>query len=126
MKKRILLALLLGLLPLTGCNPTSSSASSGSTTPETSTSETTQPVLVSQITLSASKTELIEGESVQLEAVVLPEDASDKALVYQSSDPSIATVSESGLVTAIKEGKATITAESAREQIRFLLTLPAS
>ncbi len=113
MKKRILLALLLGVLPLTGCNPTSSSTSSGSTTPETSTSETAQPVLVSQITLSASKTELIEGESVQLEAVVLPEDASDKALVYQSSDPSVATVSETGLVTAIKEGKAIITAESA-------------
>ena len=40
---------------------------------------------------------------------VLPEDATNKNVTFESSDSSIATVSDTGLVTAIKNGTATIT-----------------
>ena len=46
----------------------------------------------------------------QLYATVYPEDAIDKTVVWTSSDESIAKVSDSGYVTGISVGKATITA----------------
>ena len=52
------------------------------------------------------------GNTRQLQVTVLPEDASFKAVAWQSSDPSIASVSEDGLVTAVKEESVTITAIS--------------
>ena len=40
-----------------------------------------------------------EGATVQLTATVLPEDATDKSIVWSTSDANIATVSNTGLVT---------------------------
>ncbi len=42
--------------------------------------------------------------------IVTPGDAADKTLTWKSSNTSIATVNQSGVITAVKEGKATITA----------------
>lgn len=52
------------------------------------------------------------GETVQLTATVLPENATNSTITWSSSDEDIATVSASGLVTAIAEGVATITVTS--------------
>lgn len=49
------------------------------------------------------------NETAQLTATVLPEDTTD-TLVWSSSDETVATVSQTGLVTAIAYGSATITA----------------
>ena len=46
----------------------------------------------------------------QLHATVYPEDATDKTIIWTSSDESVAKVSDSGCVAGISEGKATITA----------------
>lgn len=43
-------------------------------------------------------------QTVQVESTVIPEDASYDALYWTSSDDSIATVSDSGLVTAVSSG----------------------
>jgi len=51
-----------------------------------------------------------ENNTVQLRATVLPEDASNKGVTWTSSDPSVATVDENGLVNAVAAGIATITA----------------
>lgn len=64
---------------------------------------------VEQIVLNLESTELKVGETVQLEASVLPEDTTDKFLSWYSSDPYIATVSDNGLVTAVSAGTAIIT-----------------
>ena len=52
---------------------------------------------------------LEEGDTALLTATVLPEDADDRTVSWSSSNPSVATV-EGGLVTALAEGMATITA----------------
>lgn len=62
------------------------------------------------ISLNKSVLELIEEESEQLIATVLPENASNKFVNWTSSDISVAMVSPDGTVYAIKPGQATIMA----------------
>lgn len=66
--------------------------------------------LIEEIFLNLETAELNIGEIVQLVATVLPEDTTDKSLYWNSSEPNVASVSEDGLVTAISEGTAIITA----------------
>ncbi len=65
------------------------------------------------MTLSQSTAELKVGESLTLTATVLPSDLIDKTVTWSSSDTSVATVSETGVVQAMKIGTATITAMAA-------------
>ncbi|MBQ6602389.1 MAG: Ig domain-containing protein [Eubacterium sp.] len=69
-------------------------------------------VAVSSITLSASELSVDIGKTATLTATVLPEDATDKTIIWTSSDESVATVNSSGVVTGVKAGSATITAAS--------------
>lgn len=50
------------------------------------------------------------GATTALTATVSPEDATDKSVSYASSNPSVASVSTSGVVTGVSAGSATITA----------------
>ena len=52
------------------------------------------------------------GETKQVQAEVLPENANEKALTWSSSDNNIAPVDSNGNVTGISRGTATITATS--------------
>ena len=67
---------------------------------------------VTGIQLSQKSLTLRPGETAQLEATITPEDAVTSALHWTSSDESVATVDQNGLVTALKEGTVTITAAS--------------
>ncbi len=55
---------------------------------------------------------LAVGGTKSLVATVAPENATNKAVKYLSSDVSVATVDANGLVTVLKEGAATVTAYS--------------
>lgn len=70
-------------------------------------------VVVSPTGLTMPETlTLTEGGEVQsAAATVEPEDATDKAVTYTSSDESIATVDAAGNVTPVAPGEATITAK---------------
>lgn len=65
---------------------------------------------VSSVKLNKESLELVEGDSETLIATVLPENATDKTVTWESSDPSVASVDQSGTVTAVAEGQAGITA----------------
>lgn len=59
-------------------------------------------------------TEMFVGQKYSFAAKALPEDASERGIVYESSDPSIATVNQDGTVTVLKADKSfRITAKSA-------------
>ena len=65
---------------------------------------------VSSITVAPSSKTLEVGGTQQLTATVSPDNALDKTVTWSTSNGSVATVSSTGLVTAVAEGTATITA----------------
>lgn len=69
-------------------------------------------IKVEKIELSAEKNELEIGEQVKITGIITPDNASDKTLTWETSDPEVLEVDENGTVTAIKEGKASIKAIS--------------
>ena len=69
----------------------------------------TTPVSVSGITLAAGPTTVLAGQTLQLLATVAPATATNKAYSFSSSNPTIATVSPTGLVSGISVGTTTIT-----------------
>lgn len=68
-----------------------------------------EPVEVTSIQLNKSKKSLNIGETFTLTATLKPNDATNKSVTWSSSDTSVATVDENGVVTAVSEGTATIT-----------------
>ena len=71
---------------------------------------TVSPIPVESITLNATQQSVIIGETFQLTATVLPENATYKTVTWASSNESIATVDQNGLVTALSLGECNITA----------------
>lgn len=63
---------------------------------------------VSSIILSTDSVELIVGRSKHITCTILPEDATNKSLTWQSSDENVASVSY-GQIEAISPGTATVT-----------------
>ncbi len=64
------------------------------------------------ISLSSTSLNLYEGDSYQLTAIVKPNDATDKTVVWSSDAPAVATVDQMGLVVGISAGTATISASA--------------
>ena len=70
-----------------------------------------KPIIeATQINLNVEEVVLKINENLQLEVSILPEDTTDPTVIWASSDDKIATVSDEGLVTALKEGETTIIA----------------
>ena len=68
-----------------------------------------QTVAVSSIALNQTELFVNVEETAQLSATVLPENATNKKVVWESSNKAIATVDETGKVTAVAVGTCTIT-----------------
>lgn len=66
-------------------------------------------ISVTGVTINPDNVSVKIGKTVQLSAVVLPENASDPSVIWKSSNNAVATVSSTGLVTGIKEGTTDIT-----------------
>lgn len=71
-----------------------------------------QELPVSSVTLDKTTLTLHMGDTVSLVATVLPEDATNKSIVWFSSNTQIATVDRDGTVTATGFGSASITARA--------------
>ena len=65
---------------------------------------------VSSVTVSPSTLALVEGESSELTATVLPSNATDKDVTWSCSPSDYVSVDGNGKVTALREGSATVTA----------------
>lgn len=70
-------------------------------------------VLVSDIQIKDAPESMEIGETAELSAVVLPENATNKALTWSSSNPEIVSVSANGAIEAKAAGSAAVTAEAA-------------
>lgn len=77
---------------------------------------------VSDITLDRQSVILEIGESITLNAQVLPEDASDPTVEWTSSRPDVATV-ENGTVKALKAGDVMITAKAGAKTASCAVTV---
>lgn len=69
-------------------------------------------IAVTGVTLSGAE-KLSVGESVALTAAVAPANATDQALTFTSSSADVIKVDNSGRVTALKPGRATVTVTAA-------------
>lgn len=78
----------------------------GKTVAELTVTVTTVPI--TGIVLSSRMCDLTEEGSHKLEYTLFPEDASNCGLTWKSTDEAIATVDESGTITGISPGQATI------------------
>ena len=70
----------------------------------------TVTVPVTGVTLNTTSATVARGGTIQLTATVKPKDATDRNVTWSSNRTSVATVSGGGLVEAVGEGTATITA----------------
>ncbi|WP_448808700.1 alpha-L-arabinofuranosidase C-terminal domain-containing protein [Agromyces bauzanensis] len=77
--------------------------------------ETYQPdALAEAVTVTPTEATLEPGTTRQLAASVTPVTAEDRSVTWASSDEKVAMVDANGLVTAVADGTATITATSTR------------
>ena len=76
------------------------------------TTKVTVTTKVESITLDKTEGILNVGNTVTITATVAPEEATNPAVTWSSSDESVATVDETGKITAVATGNATITATS--------------
>lgn len=69
-------------------------------------------VPVTDITTDKEYVNLDKGETSTITGTVVPEDATNKKVIYESSDESVVTVDENGNIVAVGKGEATITVKS--------------
>lgn len=85
-------------------------------------------VPVREVEITSDQTSVPIGGTLQLTAAVKPENATMQGVVFSSSDESVFTVTEDGLVTGVSHGKATVTAASAdgkaTDKTRITVTQP--
>ncbi|MEG0963152.1 MAG: C1 family peptidase [Lachnospiraceae bacterium] len=78
---------------------------------------------VEKIVLNPKQFELKTGECKQMEADVSPASAMDKTIIWQSDKPEVANVDDSGKITAISAGTATITAKAGIATAQTVVTV---
>ncbi len=92
------------------------------------TGENTTPTTkaVEAVALDTTSITLKEGKTYQLTAQITPADATNTKVTFTSADPKIATVSESGVVKAIKPGttKITVTTEDGQKTAECKVKVP--
>nr|WP_288672020.1 stalk domain-containing protein [uncultured Anaerotignum sp.] len=65
---------------------------------------------VTGVSVTPAQATIRVGNTTTIKAIVTPDDATEKAVTWTSSDDTVATVDSNGVVTGVKVGTATITA----------------
>ncbi len=71
------------------------------------------PVAVTGVTVSPTTKSLAVGDTQQIDVTVSPSNATNKAVTFSSSDAAKASVSNTGVITGVAAGTATITVTTA-------------
>lgn len=82
-----------------------------------------QVISVNSVKLDITSLSLEIGESKTLIATIQPSDATNGVISWTSSQPAIATVSSSGVVTAISEGNTAVTATAGGKSASCVVTV---
>lgn len=104
-----------GVCPYSSSGKSSTSSSSSSSTSSSSsnsktTTSTPSTIEVTEIQIQEKIEDMEIGENKKLTATITPNNATDKNIIWKSSDDSIATVDSTGEVAAKKTGVVSITA----------------
>lgn len=91
----------------------------------TATCEVTVKIPVSSVTLNPTSIALVVGNTKQLIATVEPANADDSTVTWKSSDTNVATVDQTGKVTAVGVGTTTITATAGGKSATCTVTVTA-
>lgn len=86
-------------------------------------SDDDEAVAVTELRLNKPTLALQIGATERLTATVLPADAEDKTVTWTSSDPAVATVDATGLVSAVAAGTTTVTAQSGGKSATCTVTV---
>lgn len=81
------------------------------------------PVAVDGVTIDRTELTLEIGESATVVATVTPGNATDKTVTWASSDDAVATVDQSGVVTAVAAGQAVLTATAGDKSATCTVTV---
>ena len=73
---------------------------------------TVEKIALESISLESAEDEIAIGEMMRLEVELYPENASERALVWNSLSPDILTVDNDGTITPLSEGEAIVTVSS--------------
>lgn len=97
----------------TSSNSNTSKSTKSSTTSSESTTQENKTIAVTSVQINnKEKNTLKISEILELKANIEPSNASNKTIVWTSSNTNIATINSNGKVEAIQEGKVKITAKS--------------
>ncbi len=100
-------------------------AAAGGKTATCSVTVSKKHVEVESVELDKTEVTITEGENTTLTATVKPDDATDPVVTWESNNPEVATV-EDGVVTAVKEGTAVITAKAGEKEATCAVTVEQS
>ena len=84
------------------------------------------PVSSINISVEGLKFDMLAGEQLHLTSEVLPENATNKTVMWEVSDTSLATIDENGVLTANNEnksGKVTVTAKAGNQTNSVEITI---
>lgn len=84
-----------------------------------------ETVAVTEVKITSTVKEVTAGETITLTAEVLPENATSKTVTWTSDNNEVATVKD-GVVTGVKAGEATITANAGGKTATVKVTVKAA
>lgn len=82
----------------------------------------TSAIAIDRIT-APDQINLVIGESQAITISIAPENATDKKVIWQSSDPNIATVDKTGMITGVAAGSCTVTVQAAAGKTQACITV---
>ena len=77
---------------------------------KTSTCKVTVPKEPTEVSINPDELELLMGRTKTLTCSFVPTDAATSSLTWKSSNPEVASINQSGVVSALRPGEATLTA----------------